>query len=376
MTNLTTNDHLLAAREQMLAVVSHDIKNPISAIQLDAQMLLKLSERNSDSLLAKEIKIQASRILRTTERMKNLIGDLLDKSKTENTLASIHPVEIDIVSLIQEVLDSLRAITLEKRLNFDLNFPDHLYLFADRNKIFQVLSNLVNNAIKFSPVGGKIKIFYEEGDQLHSFVVEDEGPGMSENDSRYIFDKYWASPSSAECGTGLGLFICKTIVEAHGGKIFAQNLDRGARFVFHLPRKQNQERSLNFELWHSDARKKIFVVDDDDDLREVMCWAFEMENLLAFGFSCPLKALEALENSHLPQLIIVDLHMDKMNGSDFVLSKNKMIDVLDCPIILMTADPNGLDEGKIKNEVSEILTKPIDLEALVENVKRYTLQLN
>ena len=117
-----------AAKEQMLAIVSHDIKNPISAIQLEAQMLLRASDRSPHSLLPDEVKIQANRILKTTERMKFLISDLLDKNKSENCLGNLSKEDTHVAKIINDVVENVRPIFNDKKIKFLLEVKLYLHV--------------------------------------------------------------------------------------------------------------------------------------------------------------------------------------------------------------------------------------------------------
>lgn len=231
-----------AAKEQMLAIVSHDIKNPLSAIQLEAQMLLRVATRHGKSILGEEVKIQAGRILKTTDRLKMLITDLLDRNKTENNLSYLTKEEVDIGKLFQEVLDSTRPLVQEKGLIIRSTLPLRLLTHLDKNKMFQVLINLVTNAIKFTPPRGSISVMIDEHEHELICSVRDSGPGLNMNDLHKVFEKYWTGEITGCSGTGLGLFICKTIVEAHGGNIFVENHpEGGAIFSFTLPKPAGVE---------------------------------------------------------------------------------------------------------------------------------------
>lgn len=363
-----------AAKEQMLAIVSHDIKNPLSAIQLEAQMLLRSSERAEKSLLAEEVKIQASRILKTTDRLKNLISDLLDKNKSQNGLAQITKKNINAQRLLYEVLDSMRSLIQEKEIVLKTLLPADLMMPLDRNKIFQVFSNLINNAIKFTPVGGNIDISYEENDHDFILSVDDSGPGLNDKEINKVFEKYWTGNATHCSGTGLGLFICKTIIEAHGGHIFVENISgKGARFRFTIPKENSQCKvsSSYFEL-NQDKRKTIYIVDDDEDLREVICWALNKEGFSIKSFSSPKEALLSLARGPtIPHLIVVDFHMDEMKGSEFVIQKSEIHALKDCPVLMISASPQEV-QREVPNELyEEIITKPIDLEGLVDNVRKF-----
>jgi signal transduction histidine kinase len=364
-----------AAKEQMLAVVSHDIKNPLSAIQLEAQMLLRASERAGKSLLAEEVKIQANRILKTTDRLKILISDLLDKNKSQNGLAQISKCTIDVMRLLQEVMDATRPLIQEKEIILKTSLPFQASISLDRNKMFQVFSNLLNNAIKFTPVGGTIQLSMEENDHEFMFCIEDSGPGLEEKELNKVFEKYWTG--SVPCGgTGLGLFICKTIVEAHRGHIFVENISSGggARFRFTIPKVAPDFDQVSFSHFDTrkDQRKKIYIVDDDEDLREVMSWALGKEGYAIHSFHSPQAALDCLNTGqHLPHLILVDFHMDEMKGSDFLMKKNDIFTARTCPVIMISASPLEVTQEVPAELYREVITKPIDLEGLVDNVRKF-----
>jgi signal transduction histidine kinase/ActR/RegA family two-component response regulator len=374
-----------AAKEQMLAIVSHDIKNPISAIQLEAQMLLKASENtlgSSDSSFAKEVKLQASRILKTTERMKVLISDLLDKNKTENCLAQLNKKESSVNRVVQDVIENLRPLITEKEVSINVHIPEGTFVLMDKNKIFQVLSNLISNGIKFSPRCGTITIKCYEAEDQYTFLVQDSGPGLKDKDLSRVFEKYWTGGIGGHSGTGLGLFICKTIVEAHGGKIFAENHQKsGATFKFTLPKYESEEmpHSLQNSSFKSsqinamnDHLKKIYIIDDDDDLREVMAWILTKEGYSILSFSSALKALKVLSEDDLPpDLLILDFHLHEMKGHDFLQKKHALVRNSDCPVIMITASLEEMVK-KIPTDLQmDVMTKPLDLEGLVEKVKNH-----
>ncbi len=362
----------LGAKEQMLAIVSHDIKNPLSAIQLEAQMLLRAADRAGKSVLAEEVKIQANRILKTTDRMKLLISDLLDKNKTENGLSQIKRQNVSVAKLVQDVIDSLRPLAQEKGLILRSTIPQGAHFSVDRNKMFQVICNLMSNAVKFTPPAGSVCISLEEQEHEVTVTVDDSGSGLSQLDLHKVFDKYWTGGDGKIAGTGLGLFICKSVVEAHGGHIGAENLpESGARFSFTLP-KGTMSEVRRADRRTSYQRKSVYIVDDDDDLREVMCWALEREGLAIRAFSSPVDALSALQDeSTAPNLIVVDYHMDEMRGGEFVVRKSEILPVKHCPVVMISASPKEVERDVPPELYEHIITKPIDLEGLVTNVRRY-----
>lgn len=361
-----------AAKEQMLAIVSHDIKNPLCAIQLQAQMLVRASERSGKSELAEEVKIQALRILKTTDRMKTLISDLLDKNKSANGLAMLEKAMVSPFRLIQDVLESLRPLLQEKEIFVRISVSEESLISLDRNKMFQVFSNLINNAIKFTPAAGTILISMEETSHEAVFSVEDSGPGLTDQEIERVFEKYWTGSSAGGAGTGLGLFICKTVVEAHGGQISVENSGAGARFRFTVPKSPSVLSRLRTEGadLKEERRKKICVVDDDEDLREVMSWALGKEGYAVLSFGSPIEALEAIrQGSTLPDLLVVDYHMDGIEGDEFVRKKQELLTSEACPVIVVSASPQEVEKKIPREFYREVLTKPLDLESLVGHIR-------
>ena len=362
-----------AIREQMLAVVSHDIKNPLSIIQLEAQMILKLAERNEQDGFKERIKIQAQRILKTSERMKELIADLLDRHHVADGLSSIHKNSSRLSDIIRNVIDYSTLLVKERslKIQFDSSFEDEVEI--DQNKMTQVISNLLSNAIKFSPVGGLISIsLCQNGDEV-LFAIADQGPGIKDQELPYVFEKYWNGGVSGCSETGLGLFICKTIVEAHEGQIHVENLDgEGALFTFSIP-STFLEGQKN---WIKDKKRKILVIDDDEDLRDVICWALEKAGYSVHGYGNPQEALLGLEQGrHDPKLMIVDFQMDELDGFEFIQAK-RQIDfegISDCPVMIITSSLEDATFDTGAEDLKEILPKPLDLEALIEKVNQFLI---
>ena len=222
------------AREQVLAIVSHDLRNPLSTILLATQVLAKASEPTGQGeAQARSI----ARIQRSAERMLRLIDDLLDFASIEAGRLAIRRQPQDPGSLVHETLASFEGAAREARLRLTANVgPDLPKVHCDRDRILQVLSNLVGNATKVSAAGGRITLRVEARGPDVLFSVSDEGPGISTEDAERVFERYWRSADAPHQGTGLGLAISRRIVDAHGGRIWVESeLGRGATFHFTIP---------------------------------------------------------------------------------------------------------------------------------------------
>lgn len=379
----------LAAKEEMLAIVYHDIKNPLSAIQLDAQLLELLSYKEPSEEMMGDLRIQSKRILKTVDRLKVLVSDLLEHNKPIQDAEFEHGFIIrksyhNPLHVLNEVLDAYKPLIQEKNLSIKKMVLQRKMLGSfDKDRIYQVLSNLLSNALKFSPVGGEIVIELEEnenGDNV--FAITDSGPGIPASSLPHIFDKYWTGGS----GNGLGLYICKSIVESHEGVIRAETVSgKGARFWFSIPAanhvvvpESDYARQSREALVIDHSALNVYIIDDDEDLREVMTWAIEKEGYRVFSYGNALTALDELNSTaYTPHLIILDFHMDKMNGKDFLELKRKHVkdNIRNCPVVMVSAAPLVVKE-KIDSELyAEVLLKPLNLNKLTYTVQKYAKNL-
>lgn len=222
-------------RESMVAIVSHDLKNPLSTIQMAASFLLEdiVPDDESHALERRQL----GSIQREAARAYRLIRDLLDVNAIEAGKLHVTRSTHDIESLVDEALDALRPLAQAKRIALELETAGGLpQIHADRDRLFQVFSNLGGNAIKFTPDGGRVTIRARQDDEAVAFDIVDTGPGIPPDDLPRIFDRYWQARKTAGLGSGLGLTIAKGIVEAHGGRIAVSSVPgEGTAFTFTIP---------------------------------------------------------------------------------------------------------------------------------------------
>ncbi|MDB4979487.1 MAG: two-component sensor histidine kinase [Myxococcales bacterium] len=217
----------VSVREQILAIVSHDLRNPLGTILLTTAALAKKGT----------LPVEVARIERAAERMRRLIDDLLDFASIEAGHLAIKRQPQDSQAMLHEMLASFEDVARDNGLEVTGTVESPLpKAFCDRDRILQVLSNLIGNATKATPRGGHISLRIEASGNEILFAVADDGPGISEEDLRHLFDRYWRSDEVQYKGTGLGLAIARGIVTAHGGRIWAESeLGRGATFQFTVP---------------------------------------------------------------------------------------------------------------------------------------------
>jgi signal transduction histidine kinase len=219
----------LASRDELTAVVAHDLRNPLGAITMKAALL----QHQADS---EPVRNQAASIENTAARMEYLIQTMVDIATIDAKRFTVRPEACAADPLIQTTYDMFVQLANAKQLGLEQQIarPD-LSVLCDRERILQVLSNLVGNAIKFTPARGRVTLAVERSGDCARFSVSDTGPGIEPEHVPYVFDRYWKHDRSTK-GSGLGLFIAKSIIDAHDGKIWVETKPgEGATFSFTLP---------------------------------------------------------------------------------------------------------------------------------------------
>jgi len=218
----------IQAREQVLKIVSHDLRNPLHTVSMCASLLLDVPlppEKQAEHL---------QRIKRSGERMNRLVQDLLDVAKLEAGRVAIATRPIDVAAMMREAHGMLAGIASEKGLRLELEVSEGLQpIVADEGRVIQVLSNLVGNAVKFTNAGGAITLRAVDAPGGVKFSVSDTGVGMTQEQLSKLFGEFWQANPADRRGIGLGLSIAKGIVEAHGGRIWVES-QPGVGTTFHF----------------------------------------------------------------------------------------------------------------------------------------------
>jgi PAS domain S-box-containing protein len=220
------------ARDDVLAVVAHDLRNPLNTVTMAVSLMLETTppERIQE-------RRQAEIVRRAADRMNRMIQDLLDVKRMESGRLTIDPRAEDPAVLINDTVDMLRPLAIGSTIRMETNIEENLPpVIADAARIQQVLSNLVGNAVKFTPRAGRISVCAEGMDGEVKFSVIDTGPGIPAEQLPHIFGRFWQAKTSDRRGIGLGLAIAKGIVEAHNGRIWVEShVGLGSTFYFTLP---------------------------------------------------------------------------------------------------------------------------------------------
>jgi signal transduction histidine kinase len=230
-------------KNEFLGIVVHDLKNPLSGIKGLAEYIQELVEDLPESSTIAEINNTAEKIRRTAERMFVLIINLLDVNAIESGKFNLNFEEVDFEPILQKVLQHYQAATVAKNLTLSCvidTASNHFKVWVDKNTLYQILENLVSNAVKYSPLGKAITVkLYITSEYTVRCEVQDQGPGLSIADQQKLFGKFnrlSAQPTGGEHSNGLGLFIVKKLIGAVNGKVWCESkLGQGATFCVELP---------------------------------------------------------------------------------------------------------------------------------------------
>ena len=227
----------LAARDEIIGIVAHDLRNPLGAITIKAAML-----RNG--AVSVETREKAASIELVALRMEHLIRTMLDVTTMEAGQFSVDPAPCSVDEILTEIAAMFEPIAESKQIQIEHSLEEPgLSVFADRERVLQVLSNLVGNALKFTDPGGHVSVSVDRQATMARFAVQDTGTGIRDENLSHIFDRFWKDQTPGKKGTGLGLFIAKGIVVAHGGHIWAESEPgHGSSFYFTLPLAELERR--------------------------------------------------------------------------------------------------------------------------------------
>ena len=375
-------------RIKFLTNLSHEFRTPISLIVGPTENLLQ-HESNDKKL------DQLSRIRRNAKRLLNLVNQLLDFRKLEESELKLNLTEGDMVAFVKEVGDSFKDVSDRKQINFTFTSTiSHYYTSFDRDKLERILFNLLSNAFKFTPADGKVWMNMEEDfNSGIRITIADSGIGMTSETREKIFEQFFQGDAGTNIlnqGSGIGLSITREFVNLHGGNIHVESIHgKGSSFTVQLPCKPIQhsvDEAALAEMMANDIKKletgqenqlekpTVLIIEDHEDFR----------NYLVENLNTHYKIVEAADGkqgwqkvlSAHPQVIVSDINMPEMDG--IVLCKKIRSDkrTSHIPIILLTAltgDSNqlrGLNTG-----ANDYLTKPFNFEILNARI-RNLLNLN
>jgi len=363
--DITERYELERAKDEFTSVVSHELRTPLTSIRgslglLESGVLGELPEKGRRMV---EIAVQ------NTDRLVRLINDILDIERINSGQIDMRPASCDSGELIARATESVSAIAAAAGVTLVTDAAP-LRLWADCDRVIQTLTNLVGNAVKFSPAGSSVRISCSRQDEEVLFEVCDEGRGVPAENLESIFERFGqvdASDSRKSGGTGLGLAICRSIVEQHGGRIWASSAPgAGATFSFLLPAPLAYDRALGEDP--GSGRRTVLVCDDDPCVIQVVRAVLEQRGYAVIAAQCGEQAIEYAMATG-PDVILLDLLMPGMSGWETTAALKQHAETEHIPIVILSVlaqEETDSPDGAIVDWVQ----KPLDEEQLFAALQR------
>jgi signal transduction histidine kinase/DNA-binding response OmpR family regulator len=364
------------AKSDFLASMSHELRTPLSAI-LGFSDLMRHEPRDGDSAIVPAEWIE--HVHRGGEHLLALVNDVLDLAKVEAGRMELHLEAFDLSTAVVELVNGTRPLADRKDLSVHFDVPP-VTIVADRGRVRQILYNLVSNAIKFTPIGGTIRIRGEELPTSFRLAVTDTGVGISPEDLDTIFEEFRqvGADEEREGGTGLGLALAQRLIHAHGGQIEVEStVGRGTTFTVTMPKLSlPQGASAGPVAWpiptgDPASRRDILAIEDDPSAVRLL-----REYLEPLGYA--LRAASdgeqglAMAREHPPMAILLDVLVPRIDGWEVLRRLKADVALRNVPVVMVTV----VDEREVGLALGAVdyLVKPVQRDALLSCLARLGLQ--
>ena len=376
------SNNLLKNREQLISMVSHDLRTPLSSIVGYSELLGKLD-------ITEKGKNYLSHIKFSSEYISKLVDELLDYTRIESGKVVIEKIPFNLPEVIDEVASNVKSAYKNKQVALSFAFSDivnNLNFSTDAYRVKQILYNLISNAFKFTEQG-TVRIeadarFYKDDIYEIGVAVTDTGIGIKEEQQEHIFNEFTQANdeiSKFYGGFGLGLHISQKLARLLNGKIYLESEEgKGSTFTLRFLAEKVVERTRTTPIITSDKRAEdinIVVIDDDQSILSLITELLKQKKIGAITFTNGKEALSALEK--LPfDLVITDIQLPEMNGFHFVTLFNEKYAVAPLPVLAITGRRDVPESFYTKSGFSGILPKPFTPEKFYEKLKVFFPNLN
>jgi PAS domain S-box-containing protein len=362
-------------KDEFLAIMSHELRNPLNVILGYAELLLRMDEIKS----APHLHRMADAVKRNAVAQSKLIRDLLDLSRLRSGKLELNHETVSPIASIENAIETVRMDAEGKGVEINVEAPDDvLFVRADPVRLEQIIWNLLNNSVKFTPRGGRIVVRLEEEDHEIVLTVRDNGQGIDPSFLPHIFEIFrQADPgtSRAQQGMGIGLAVVQQLVELHGGSVSAcsDGVGQGATFMIRLPRSRNDKpRSSAAEDLGIGALggMSVLVVDDSEDTTEMVRHLLEIGGASVCAATSGVEALRLAREKEF-DVVLSDISMPEMDGFEFLSRLRQIPGKEDLPAVALTGFGRPEDVQRASDEgFYAHLTKPFDIQRLASLLQK------
>jgi PAS domain S-box-containing protein len=364
-------------KDEFLATLSHELRNPLNVVIGYAEILRRSDESQSHAFVVKA----ANTIRRNALAQAQLVSDLLDLSRLQMGKVALNQQPVSLSTIITDAIETVRAEATGKRIVLNIAMDSEILVIeGDPVRLGQVAWNLLNNAVKFTPVDGEVKIWLTKDGDDAKLVIEDNGQGISAEFLPHVFEIFRqadASSARRQGGMGIGLALVKQLAELHGGRVSAESegVGVGARFSVWIPLYKAGVAGLESERTGATGalnNKFILVVDDSPETTEMLGKLLQLEGAFVELARSGEEALEIAGRKNF-DLVVSDISMPEMDGYQLLQKLRELPSMANVPAVALTGYGRGADVDRALEEgFAEHLTKPLDLDQLLQIVRRLT----
>jgi len=357
-------------KDEFLATLSHELRNPLNVILGYSEVLLRNDEVQQSAFLKRAVEI----LRRNAEAQSQLVSDLLDLSRLHTGKLSLNREAVSLTTIVHNAVETVRTEAAAKNLQISVNAQDEvLFVNADPLRLGQVIWNLLNNAVKFTPTGGRVVVDLSRDEDEALVIVKDTGEGIDPKFAPYLFEMFRqadATSSRRHSGMGIGLALVQQLVALHNGSVAMESagLGRGAKFTIRLPlSRETREGGVPKGVVDVGAldQMRILVVDDSADTVEMLRRLFEMDGATVSTAGGGAEALEIIREKDF-EVVLSDISMPEMDGFEFLRRLREIPVKRDVPVLALTGFGRAEDVERAKAEgFFTHVTKPIDVNKLV-----------
>jgi signal transduction histidine kinase/CheY-like chemotaxis protein len=363
-------------KDEFMAMLSHELRNPLAPIFAAAHLLSLQPEETAIQLKARKV------IQRQIGQLRRLVDDLLDVSRVTTGRISLKPEEVDLRSIVQRAVDSVRSLLDQRSHKLSVSLPpDPISVNADVTRLEQVVVNLLNNAAKYTDEGGHIRLSAEKDGDLAVLRVRDTGVGIAPEVLENIFDPFSQAERTmdrAQGGLGIGLTVVQKIVELHHGHVEAASagIGQGSEFTVWLPIFETEPRESNVSTSDESVPEtfKILIVDDNVDATDMLAGILR---LVGHDVQVAYSGQSALEVAmeFQPTIVLLDIGLPEMNGYEVARRLRQRPQSKDTLLIAMTGYGQDSDlQRSTQAGFDYHLVKPVDPEKLEGLFTRLMMQ--
>ncbi|WP_192805307.1 hybrid sensor histidine kinase/response regulator [Noviherbaspirillum aerium] len=361
-------------KDEFLAMLAHELRNPLAPISAAAE-LMEIAELDS-----RQLKNTSRIINRQVKHLTGLVDDLLDVSRVTRGLADITKRPQDIKSIVSDAVEQVMPLIESKRHHLTLDIAaEQAHVMGDQKRLVQIITNLLNNAAKYTPEGGRIHLSMQVDDVMLTLSVQDNGVGIAPEMQPRVFDLFTQADRTSDRsqgGLGIGLALVRSLTELHGGSVFCKSdgLGKGSQFIVSLPRlvrEQQDEGSLSSHRLAETVRKqRILIVDDNADAAEMLAMyigSLGHEVMIEHGSR---RAFERAQQE-LPDICILDIGLPEIDGNQLARMLKGRRETADALLIAVTGYGQEPDrQTAMTAGFDHHFVKPVDMEKLAGLLER------